>query len=164
MTQGSYVSNPELDLVLERVVDVSPDRVWRAWTEPELLKQWFTPKPWQTIECEIDLRPGGIFKTGMRSPEGQDMPAATGCVLEVVPNRRFVWTGALLPGFRPNTIPPGVPVFTASINMEPEGSGTRYRAIVMHRDPEGARAHDGMGFQQGWGTSLEQLVELMKSL
>jgi uncharacterized protein YndB with AHSA1/START domain len=76
-------TDPELDLVLERVVDVPPALVWRAWTEPERLKRWFTPKPWQTVECEIDLRPGGIFRTTMRSPEGEDTPHV-GCYLEVV--------------------------------------------------------------------------------
>jgi uncharacterized protein YndB with AHSA1/START domain len=163
VTQDAYIHDRELDLVLERLVDVSPDRVWRAWTEPELLKQWFTPKPWQTVDCEIDLRPGGIFRTVMRSPEGEDMPPGTGCYLEVIPNQRLVWTGALLPGFRPANIEPGVPVFTAAITMEAEGSGTRYRAVVMHRDPEEARGHAEMGFHQGWGAALDQLVELMKA-
>ena len=86
-------TDPRLDLVLERVVEVPPELVWKAWTEPEHLKRWFTPLPWTTVECEIDLRPGGIFRTVMRSPEGQDHPNM-GCYLEVVPNRRLVWTDA----------------------------------------------------------------------
>ena len=50
--------DPKLDLVLERVVDVPPHLVWEAWTQPEHLKKWFCPRPWKTIDCEMDLRPG----------------------------------------------------------------------------------------------------------
>lgn len=60
--------DPKLDLVLERVVDVPRELVWKARTTPEHLKKWFTPAPWTTVDCEIDLRPGGIFRTVMRSP------------------------------------------------------------------------------------------------
>ena len=66
--------NSKLDLVLERVVDVSPELVWMAWTQPEHLKKWFTPAPWTTVECVIDLRPGGEFRTVMKSPEGALYP------------------------------------------------------------------------------------------
>ena len=90
----------KLDLLLERVVDVPRELVWRAWTQPEHLKQWFTPAPWTTIDAEIDLRPGGMFRTVMRSPEGQHVENA-GCILEVVENEKLVWTGALAPGYRP---------------------------------------------------------------
>jgi len=73
--------DPKLDLVFERFVEVSPELVWTAWTQPEHLKKWFTPAPWTTVDCEIDLRPGGVFRTVMRSPEGKDHPN-TGCVWE----------------------------------------------------------------------------------
>ena len=73
--------DPKLDQVLERVVDVPPSLVWAAWTNPEQVKKWFAPAPWQTVDCEIDLRPGGVFRTVMRSPEGKERnsrtPAAT---------------------------------------------------------------------------------------
>ena len=62
---------------------------------------WFCPKPWTTVECEIDLKPGGLFRTVMRTPEGKDMPPGIGCYLEVIENTRLSWTNALLPGFRP---------------------------------------------------------------
>jgi uncharacterized protein YndB with AHSA1/START domain len=156
-----YQPDPKRDLVLERIVDVPPERVWQAWTDPEQLKQWFTPRPWATVECEIDLRPGGIFRTVMRSPEGEEH-GGVGCYLEVVENERLVWTGALLPGFRPAPeAADGLP-FTAIISLEPHGQGTKYTAIAIHRDEEGSAKHAAMGFHQGWGAALDQLVELAK--
>jgi uncharacterized protein YndB with AHSA1/START domain len=151
--------DPKLDLVLERVIDVPPELVWRCWTEPEHLKPWFAPKPWTTTHCEIDLRPGGKFATTMRSPEGEDFPNA-GCYLEVVPKSRLVWTDALLPGYRPSL----EPFFTAVLTFEPEGTGTRYKAVAIHRDPEGRKKHEEMGFHEGWGTVLDQLVAYAKAL
>ena len=153
----------KLDPVLERVVDVPSDLVWKAWTEPSRLKQWFTPKPWLTVECEIDLRPGGIFRTVMRSPEGQDFPNL-GCYLEIVPGRKLVWTDALEPGFRPARNQPGPHCpfqFTAFVLLEPRGAKTKYTAIVLHKDEASRNQHDAMGFHSGWGTALDQLVECM---
>ena len=145
--------DPRLDLVLERTIEVPPELVWVAWTEPEHVKQWFTPRPWTVVECEIDLRPGGIFRTVMRSPDGQTFPNV-GCYLEIVPNERLVWTDALLPGYRPSESP----FFTAVITLEPEGNRTRYTATAMHRDTEGRERHEAMGFHDGWGKALDQLV------
>ena len=152
--------DPELDLVLQRDLPIPPDAVWRAWTEPDLLKQWFTPRPWRTTDAELDLRPGGIFRTVMQGPDGEE-GGGTGCILEVVPERRLVWTGALLPGFRPAVSEFGVPVFTAVIEMEPDGTGTRYTAVCRHADSAGRQVHEDMGFEAGWGAALDQLVELM---
>jgi uncharacterized protein YndB with AHSA1/START domain len=161
--------DPERDLVLEREIDVPPALVWAAWTKPEELMQWFCPRPWKTVECEIDLRPGGIFRTVMQSPEGVNMPGGSGCYLEVVENRRLVWTSALAPGYRP--VPPeeaskdgcGVGAFTAAILMEAKGKGTKYRAMAIHATPEESKAHEAMGFHDGWGAALDQLVELCKA-
>lgn len=154
--------DPKYDLVLERFVDVPPALVWKAWTEPEHLMKWFTPAPWQTVACEIDLRPGGIFSTTMRSPEGEDQEPGVGCYLEVVPERRLVWTGALLPGFRP--APQQDMQFTAVIAMEPQAGGTRYVATAMHQTEDGRRQHEEMGFFEGWGAALDQLVEHVRNL
>jgi uncharacterized protein YndB with AHSA1/START domain len=154
-----YQPDPRLDLVLERVVDLPPALVWKAWTTPEHLMPWFCPKPWTTIECEIDLRPGGIFKTVMCSPEGEAMPAGIGCYIEVVPNERLVWTDALLPGYRPAS----ESFMTVRILLEPHGTGTKYTAIASHKNEEDAKKHAAMGFVEGWGIALDQLVEYMKA-
>ena len=85
------------------------------------------------------------------------MQAGAGCVLEVVENRRFVWTEAMGPGFRP--VASDLP-FTAIITMEPAGSGTRYRAVAVHGSTETRTEHEKMGFHEGWGAALDQLVEV----
>ncbi len=161
MTSPDFPVDPGLDLVLEREVDVPPELVWAAWTQPEHLKQWFTPKPFETTEAEIDLRPGGIFRVVMRSPEGEEMDQGAGCILEVVVNRRLTWTGALGPGFRPtmSDFP-----FTATITMEPAGAGTAYRAVARHGSAELKVQHEDMGFHDGWGAALDQLVELARTM
>ena len=66
-------TDPKLDLVLERVVDVPRERVWAAWTEPRHIKKWFTPAPWKTVDAEVDLRPGGTFLYCLQSPDGYEM-------------------------------------------------------------------------------------------
>ncbi|MBS0223932.1 MAG: SRPBCC family protein [Proteobacteria bacterium] len=151
--------DPKLDLVLERVVDVPPALVWEAWTKPEHLRHWFTPKPWTVAHCEVDLRPGGTFRTIMRGPNGEEHDVA-GCYLEIVPQKRLIWTDALLPGFRPSANP----FFTAIVELEPSGKGTRYTATAIHRDEDGRKKHEEMGFHQGWGTVLDQLVEYAKAI
>jgi uncharacterized protein YndB with AHSA1/START domain len=153
--------DPNLDLVLEREVDVPPEFLWKAWTTPEYLKQWFTPAPWTIDEAEVDARPGGVFSTTMVSPDGERFPNE-GCVLQAVEGERFVFTSTLSAGFRP-TVPTNsaqdLP-FTAIIVMEPTAKGCRYTAIAKHPDSTVRKSHEEMGFHEGWGTVLDQLVEL----
>ena len=157
--------NPKLDLVLERTVDVSSDLVWLAWTTPKHILKWFTPAPWKTVECKIDLRPGGEFYTVMQSPEGQNFPNI-GCFLEIIDKQKLVWTSALLPGYRPagaSSLNPNCPfLFSAAILLEAQGNRTRYTAIAIHPDEASRKRHEEMGFREGWGAALDQLVEAAK--
>ncbi len=156
---SAFEIDPKLDLRLERVVDVKPALVWSCWTEPEHIVKWFTPAPWRTKSVEIDLRPGGRFNSVMLSPEGQAF-ANSGCLLEVVPQRRLVFTDTLLEGFRPS----GKPFFSAVVEIEPAGAGTRYIATAIHGSEESRRQHEAMGFHAGWSAALDQLVALAKTM
>ncbi len=160
--------NPALDLFFERLVDLPPEKIWRAWTEPTLLMPWFCPKPWSVCACEIDLRPGGVFNTTMKSPEGQLYPNQ-GTYLAVEPCKKLVWTNSLLPGFRPapplspSALGAGAFHFTGMIFLEPVKTGTRYTAMVLHGNEEHRDTHAKMGFEAGWGIALDQLIAFMES-
>ncbi|GBF38502.1 SRPBCC family protein [Leptospira johnsonii] len=155
-----YQPDPKTDLVLERIVDVPRELVWKAWTTPEHILKWFTPAPWKTIDCEIDLRPGGIFRTTMLSPEGQEFPNS-GCFLDIVENEKLVFTDIFEPGFKPTA---NGGFFTAILTLEKHGNGTKYHVLARHKDEESRKKHEEMGFHEGWNAALDQLVELMKAV
>ena len=144
----------KLDLVLKRELAVPVNLVWRGLTEPQLIKQWFCPKPWGISDCRVDLRPGGEFYTMMQDPDGNQFPN-TGCFLEVVPEKHLTWTSTLVANYRP--APPATTedkecahlAMTAIVSIEPIPAGTAYTAHAMHGAPEQIKAHKDMGFHEG---------------
>jgi uncharacterized protein YndB with AHSA1/START domain len=156
------------DLVLERMLDAPIDLVWKAYTDPEHLKQWFSPKPYEISECELDLRPGGIFRIRMVGPDGFDTGHGNaGCVLEVVEGQKLSWTSALGPGYRPAEMGEGCESFpmTAIVTFADAGNGkTAYKAVALHKNAADMETHEKMGFQDGWGTTAKQLEEYARTL
>lgn len=148
------------ELSLTRLIDAPPAKVWRCWTEPELMKQWFAPKPFTTPFVELDLRAGGANSITMRGPDGQDMPN-TGTYLEVVPNKRLVFTDAYTGDWQPSRMPFMTVILTFD---EVEGGKTRYTATVRHWSDEDRKQHEDMGFETGWGLCADQMIELIKTL
>jgi uncharacterized protein YndB with AHSA1/START domain len=158
------IFNPKLDLKIDRIVDVPLELLWKGWTVPEHLVKWFCPRPYQVTKCEIDLRPGGIFRTDMKGPDMEESPCA-GCILVVDFPKKFVWTSALGENFRPMPVPENGPdlLFTGTLLLERMGLQTRYTAIASHADEKSCRKHEEMGFHEGWGICLDQLVEEIKN-
>ena len=144
------------ELVLTRLIDADPMDVYRCWTEPELMKQWFTPRPWTTPVIENDVRPGGTSYVLMRGPEGEEHPNR-GVYLEVVPGRKLVTTDA----FTEAWVPSEKPFMTAVLTFEPEDGKTRYTAIARHWSAEDKEAHEQMGFHDGWGKATDQMEALL---
>jgi len=147
------------ELVLSRLIDAPPEKLYRCWTEPALLKQWFAPRPYVTPVAEMDVRAGGSSLIVMRGPDGQDMPNR-GIYLEVVPNKRLVLTDAFTEAWQPSA----KPFMTAILSFEKQGEKTLYTAHVRHWTVEDREAHEKMGFHQGWGLCTDQLAALAATL
>ena len=154
------MTEAERDLVLTRSLDAPRGALWRCWTEPELLKQWFCPKPWFVSEARMDLRPGGEFFTLMNGPNGESF-GEPGVFLDVEEGRRLVFTDAFRLGWRPS----GRAFMTAEVRFEDAGDGrTLYTARAMHWSAEARDEHEKMGFHEGWGKATDQLEALAKTL
>lgn len=149
------------ELVIELTLDAPKEKLYRCWTEADLLKKWFAPKPWTTPKAELDMRAGGASVITMRSPEGQEVPNP-GVYLEVVPNRKLVFTDAFTAGWVPKD---GAPFMVGEVTFEDAGPGkTKYIAKARHWTAEAKAQHEKMGFVPGWTMCARQLEELAKTL
>lgn len=146
-------------LTFTRVLDASREKIFRCWTEPELLKQWFTPPPWKTIKAEVDLRAGGQCTITMLGPEGQEVPNP-GVYLDIVPGRKIVFTDAFSSAWEPA----GKAFMVGEIVLEDENGKTRYTATVRHWTAEDCKQHEAMGFYEGWGIATNQLEALAQKI
>jgi uncharacterized protein YndB with AHSA1/START domain len=148
--------DPTLDFAIERFIDAPTRLVWEALTKPEHLKEWYMPKPWGRVErAELDLRPGGIVSIDIAVGDGQVAPNV-GCILEVVPMQRLVWTSMLFPGYRPAVFD-DIPI-TAIMTMESVGTGTRYVFTALHRNEADLTTNNESGFRQGTEIAVDQFV------
>ena len=148
------------EMSLTRLLDAPAGKLFRCWTTPGLIKQWFAPRPYTTPVAEVDLRVGGRNFMMMRSPEGQEIPCP-GTYLEIVPDRKIVFTDAFTGDWVPRE---GAPFMVAIVSFEPEGDKTRYTATVRHWTEEARAQHEQMGFHQGWGQCADQLEALAKTI
>jgi uncharacterized protein YndB with AHSA1/START domain len=145
------------DLTLTRIFHAPRAKVFKAWTDPALLKQWFAPSPWTTPVAEMDVRPGGSSLMVMRGPDGMES-LNRGVYLDVVENERLVFTNAYTEAWEPSERP----FMTVVLSFEDEAGGTRYTARVRHWTVADREAHETMGFHQGWVACAEQLAALVE--
>ena len=154
--------DPTLDIAIERFIDAPVKLVWEALTKPEHLKEWYMPKAWGRVsKAELDLRPGGIISIDIAVGDGREVPNV-GCVLEVVPMQRLVWTSMLFPGYRPAVFD-DIPI-TAIMTMESVEGGTRYVFTALHRDEADFQKDMESGWKQGTEIAADQFVAHVQSL
>jgi uncharacterized protein YndB with AHSA1/START domain len=144
------------ELTITRLIDAPREKLYRAWTDPTLLRQWFAPLPYTTPVAELDVRPGGSAFIVMRDPDGKDLPNH-GVYLDVVPNQRLVSTDAYSKAWEPSE----KPFMTLVLTFEDEAGKTRYTARARHWTVADRETHEKMGFHQGWGICADQLTALV---
>ena len=154
MASTPFPSNREL--VITRIIDAPREKLFRAWTDAALLKQWFAPEPFTTPVAELDVRAGGANTIVMRSPDGTEYPNK-GVYLEVIPNELLVFTDAYTRAWEPSE----KPFFTGVLTFEDLGGKTRYTARARHWTVADCEAHEKMGFKEGWGKCTDQLEKLV---
>ena len=147
-------------LEITRILQAPPASIWRCWTTPELLMQWFCPQPWKVIRAKMDLRVGGQCDFTMQGPNGETVPNV-GVYLVIEENRRLVFTDA----FRAGWVPSEKPFMVGEILLgaTPENF-THYIARAHHWNEQDMEAHKQMGFEPGWNAAADQLEELARTL
>jgi uncharacterized protein YndB with AHSA1/START domain len=153
--------DPKLDLTIQRLIRAPRDALWRAWTEPRLLEQWWVPAPALSRVDRLEVRPGGGFVTQMSEDGRTFFPHTNSVFLLVEPEHRLVFTNAVDSDWRPAA--PAPVLMTAEIVFGQHAEGTDYRAIVRHGDPKDRDRHEALGFFDGWGSVTEALAALVES-
>jgi uncharacterized protein YndB with AHSA1/START domain len=147
--------NHDRELAITRIIEAPREQVFKTWTQR--LPEWWGPHGMTTTVCEMDLRPGGAFRTVMRASDGTEYPTR-GVFLEVVDPERIVFTDAFDPGWEPH---PDA-FFTAITTFEAlRGGRTKYTARALHWTVANREKHEKMGFHHGWGESLDRLVAVV---
>jgi uncharacterized protein YndB with AHSA1/START domain len=155
-TSKTTTSTEGRDLLLTRIIDAPREQVFKAWTEPKLLMQWFAPKPSTTPMAETDVRAGGTSLIVMSSPEGKEYPNH-GVYLEVVPNVRLVSTDACAMAWEPSE----KPFMRVILTFEDQGGKAKYPARVRNWNDADREAQEKMGCHGGWPMCTEQLAALV---
>jgi uncharacterized protein YndB with AHSA1/START domain len=141
-------------LVMERVFDAPRELVFKAWTDPKHVAQWWGPKGFTNPVCELDVRPGGAILIHMRGPDGVVYPTK-GVYREIAPPERLVFTNNAFEDEEGNS---QLEVLTTVTFAEHNGkTKITLRAVVAKSTPEVAAALAGM--EEGWNQSLDRLAE-----
>jgi uncharacterized protein YndB with AHSA1/START domain len=149
MEQAKLKEKPSL--ALARSYPVPPEKVWRAWTDRQAIKQWWGPGGNEPVSLvELDVRVGGRFRIVFGGPDGKAHECA-GVYQEVVPNRRLVFTWCW-----PNSTPERVSVVT----IEFKGVGGKTDLTFKHEQLFDEKARDD--HQRGWTGLLDKLERFLQ--
>jgi uncharacterized protein YndB with AHSA1/START domain len=140
------------ELVITRIIDAPRRVVFKAWTDPKQVSEWWGPHGMTTPVCEMDLKPGGAFRTVVRDPEGTEYPNNV-VFLEIVESERIVFIDAYEAGW----IPTPEPFTTVIITLEDDNGKTNCICRALHWTVADRVKHEEVGFYQGWGEMLERL-------
>ncbi len=135
------------ELRMTRVFDAPKSLVFEAWTKAEYLSRWFTPAPLTTHDCELDFRPGGVFRLTMRTSDGGEFPMEARFT-EIAANERIVFAG---------TVQGDLKILTTVTFAENDGKTTLAVHQVYSHESDATR-----GAHAGWTLTLDQLAAYLR--
>ncbi|GAB3829977.1 SRPBCC domain-containing protein [Kribbella italica] len=153
--------NPELDLVVERVIRAPRAVVWSAWTEPSRFARWWVPAPTVCRVDRLEVRPGGGLVTRMSDDGATFVPHLDASFVVAEELERIVFTNTIDSSWHPTN--PTPIAMTAEVTFADHPDGTAYRIVVRHGDPASRKLHEEIGFADGWGSVTAQLAEVAES-
>jgi uncharacterized protein YndB with AHSA1/START domain len=143
----------EREVVITRVYDAPAHLLFAACSAPQHLTQWFGPPGWTLTRCEMDFRAGGWLRLAMTGRDGVQGPTFSGEYLEIVPNRRIVYTGA----FETPDAEAMTTTFTFAEDAETGQTTltihTLFASVAMKNE------HLGQGYARSWSVIVEQLAD-----
>ncbi len=151
------------EIVITREFAAPRDLVWKVWTQPEHIANWWGPRGFTTSVTAMDLRSGGKWRYVMHGPDGNDYPVH-GVFLEVVPPERIVTTDEFDEGWtppQPIDLPKGI---VATAEFAEVGPKTRLTLTIAHATVEDRNKHAAMGVVEGWGSSLDCMDDYLAAL
>ena len=159
------------ELAITRIFNAPRELVYKVWTEPEHIKNWWGPKPFTAPRCEVDLKPGGGYIYVMRSPDGQEFPVQ-GKFIEIVKNEKLVYTDdmykqadfwkAMIGGKVGSDVDFSAVQLIVTVTFEDEGARTKFTLITRFVTNGLRDAMVGMQMAEGWTSSLEKFVEELR--
>ncbi|GAA1507528.1 SRPBCC domain-containing protein [Kribbella lupini] len=153
--------NPELDLLVERVIRAPRAVVWTAWTEPSLFARWWVPAPAVCRVDRLEVRPGGALVTQLSEDGEKFVPHLDASFVVAEKLERIVFTNTIDSAWRPTN--PTPIAMTAEVTLADHADGTAYRIVVRHGDPASRKLHEELGFADGWGSVTAQLAGVAES-
>jgi uncharacterized protein YndB with AHSA1/START domain len=136
------------ELRINRVFDAPKQLVFEAWTKAEYLSRWFTPAPLTTHTCEVDFRPGGVFRLTMRTPDGIEFPMDARFT-EIVADERIVFAATVHGDLR---------ILTTVTFLETDGKTTLTVHQIYSHESDATR-----GANAGWTSTLNQLAAYLRA-
>jgi uncharacterized protein YndB with AHSA1/START domain len=157
----------EKEVVIERIFDAPREMVWKAWTDPDTMKQWWGPKDFTSPVVSVDLDLGGSYLHSMRSPEGEDF-WSTGVYKDIREPELLVMTDSFADKDG-NVVPASYYGMNGNwaremlITVRLEEENGRTKMTLTHSGIDGFSMKDIDNMQQGWNQSFDKLEEVLKN-
>ncbi|GAA6621532.1 SRPBCC family protein [Scytonema sp. NUACC26] len=160
MLKQNDSSETEREIKIVRMFKAPRELVFKVWTEPKHIEQWWGPKGFTTRVTEMDFRPGGQWRYVMVGPDGKEYPTK-GVFREIVAPERIVASDEFDEGFEQvmnMDLPQGI--VTTAIFEELDGQ-TKLTLQILHASASDRRKHEEMGVVDGWNSTLDCLDEFL---